>query len=101
MAMPQTRHKDPADCVKVALALNVPIVKSIGLVNDQRMLEEFGRLLIIDERVFEQIFVARAELHGCPCCARSATTVQIASSGRSNSTTPFSSENISVFRQFN
>src|SRR5947209_719211 len=97
MAMPETRHKNPADGVEVALAFNVPVVHAVGFVDDQRLIEKFGGLLIIDVGVFEKVDLSWSQFHGC---AGSPTSVNMASSGRSNSTRPFFAESISVLTQF-
>src|SRR5678809_687548 len=97
MSMAEAGHKNPADGVEVALTLDVPVVQAVGFVDDQWLLEELGRLLIIDVGVFEKVNLSRCQFHEC---AGSPTSVNTASSGSSNSTRPFFAESISVLTQF-
>ena len=97
MAMAEAHHENSADGVEVALALDVPVVQAVGFVDDQRLIEKFGGLLIVNVGVFEKVDLSWSQFHGC---AGSPTSVNTASSGRSNSTRPLFAESISVLTQF-
>src|SRR5206468_7141504 len=55
MAMAEAHHENSADGVEVALALDVPVVQAVGFVDDQRLIEKFGGLLIVNVGVFEKV----------------------------------------------
>src|SRR5260370_36064545 len=89
MPMAEAHHENSADGVEVALAFDVPIVQAVGFIDDQRLIQKFSGLLIINVGVFEKVDLSWSQFHGC---AGSPTSVKMASSGRSNSTMPFFAE---------
>src|SRR5689334_7144988 len=97
MSMAEAGDKNAPNGVEVPFAFDVPIVETIGFIDDQRLVEKLGGLLKVDVRVFEEINLSWSQFHGC---AGSPTIVKMASSGRSNSTEPFFGVSVSVLTQF-
>ena len=65
MPMAEAHHENSADGVEVALALDVPVVQAVGFVDDQRLIQKFRRLLIINVGVLEKVDLSRSQFHGC------------------------------------
>ena len=63
MAVAQHGDEDAADAVEIAFAVRVPVVEPLRPVDDQRQVEEVGRLAIVQEGVVQQAGAAFVERH--------------------------------------
>ena len=57
VAMAERGDEDAADRVEVALAVNVPVIETVGAVDNQWVLGELGRLREIDVGAAKEFFV--------------------------------------------
>jgi hypothetical protein len=61
MTVTEDGDEDAADCIEVALSFDIPVVEAAGPVDDERILEELGSRVVIDESTVEEAFVAGSE----------------------------------------
>jgi hypothetical protein len=60
----QHSHKDAANAIKIAFAVLVPIIETVGLVDDQRLFEKFGHLPVIEEGALYKLGASCIKRHG-------------------------------------